>query len=647
MYRTPAGKSSSVVVAEHSVPVSLAVSKLKPAFDKLRQDRELSLTKQEFHDLCPDASTDIIDGLFSVFDIDCKDGICYAEMCPFVLLSSHTEEPGEPEEKLETLFPIVDIDGNNLISREELTQAMRMLHYACFRDMQFSDQKVPEIVEEAVSSIGSDEMSLRDYTNWVRSDLPLVTELRKLLKRQPIAELQVDDADLAQGKEKAGTPPLEHWTVQASFNFSKINVGFPVVELDGDEMTRVMWQMIKEKLIFPYVNMEVDYYDLSITYRDETDDQVVTDAAKAIQKYNVGVKCATITPNKDRVLEFNLRKLWPGPSSTIRNILDGTMFHEPIVCSNIPRSIPSWKKPVIIGRHAYADQYKATQLVADRPGSFKISFTPQDGKPDEVTAYTFTPTSKGGVMLGMYNTTQSIENFAKCCFEHALDVGLPLYLSTKSGVLKDYDGAFVEVFRSTFDRQYKAAFEEKGLWYQHRDLDEMVRLVIKSSGGFVWALKNYDGDLLSNIVAQGYGSPGLMMSTLTCPDGKTVLTEAAHGTVTSHYRALQRGEKTSTNPMASIFAWSRALSQRAKLDENERLAEFSHALEEACRITVEKGLMSKDLAQCLYGPDVEADKWLNTEELLNAFAKQLRVLLCKPPKPHVSAQAKPFEDKKE
>jgi len=408
-------------------------------------------------------------------------------------------------------------------------------------------------------------------------------------------------------------------------------------------MARIMWYMIKEKLIFPFLDMDIDYYDLSITYRDETDDQVTTEAAAAIQKCKVGIKCSTITPDSARVLEFNLQQLWKRPSGTIRRILDGTVFNVPIVMKNIPWYIQNWKKPVVLARHAHADQYNASELVADGPGTFKLIFTPDDDREaQEVTAYTFKSLA-GGVMLGMYNTRESIEHFAQSCFEFSLSEGLPLYLSTKNTVMKAYDGLFIDVFHHIYQTSFKKVFEERGLWYQHRLVDDMVGCALRSTGGFVWATKNYDGDVLSSLVAQGCGSPGLVTSVLLSPDGGTLVAEAAHGTVTRHYRAHQRGEKMSTNPMALIFAWTRGLAHRAKLDGNERLSHFSRALEEACISCVESGRMSRDLAVCVHGDG--ASQWLLTEELLDTFANELRIVLSKPLRPSHSAQDAPFAER--
>lgn len=634
MYRTPSAvsdKHAGPWLVEHRVLVSPWLARFKPAFDVLRKERDRELTKSEFLELCPRALPESVDGLFHIFNAHGSTGnTSYFKMCAFLLFAS---DGMKTQDKLEALFPIVDTNGDHFIDRIELETAMRMLYYARFRDDEFSNFKVQEVVNEAVEGLEADDkMTLREFTLWVRTEKPLVKELRELLST-PLTECQGSISD-DQGPEM--------WTIQAHMNFDRIKVENPIVELDGDEMARVLWQMIKDRLIYPFLDMDIDYYDLSITYRDETDDQVTADATHGIQRHNVGIKCATIAPDADRVLEFNLQQMWPSPNSTIRNILDGTVFHAPIIVRNIPRLIPGWKKPIIVGRHPHGDQYKATELRTDGSGAFKVSFTTDEGQNQEAVAYKFKPGSGGGVMLGMYNTRESIENFAKSCFEHALDQGLPLYLSTKADVLQEYDGIWVEIFANTFENHFKHRFEECGLWYQHRLLNDMVSQVLRSDGGFVWACKNYDGDLLSDVIAQGFGSYGLMFSTLVCSDGKTLVTEAAHGTVTRHYRALQSGETTSTNPMPSIFAWSRGLAHRAKLDGNHRLAEFSSALEEACITCVERGLMSKDLASCMNNEGAKGDQWLHTEELLNHFANELRVVLSKPLRERERAQAHPF-----
>ena len=395
---------------------------------------------------------------------------------------------------------------------------------------------------------------------------------------------------------------------------SKVKVSNPVVELDGDEMTRVIWKMIKDMLILPYLDLEIDYYDLGMEHRDETEDQVTLDAAAAIKKYKVGIKCATITPDEARVTEFNLKKMWKSPNGTIRNELNGTVFREPIVIDNIPRLVPGWTKPVIIGRHAFGDQYKATDLVIKKPGKFIVKFAPDDGsEAEEIEAFHF---KDGGVIMGMYNTDESITAFAHSCFKYALDRNYPLYMSTKNTILKKYDGRFKDIFQDLYDTEYRKEFEAKGLWYEHRLIDDMVAFCMKSSGGYVWACKNYDGDVQSDTLAQGYGSLGLMTSVLVSPDG-CVEAEAAHGTVTRHYRMHQKGQETSTNPVASIFAWTRGLAYRAKLDDNKDLADFCEKLESAVINTIRNGAMTKDLALCVKGDDkIKRSDYYNTEEFM-------------------------------
>ncbi len=398
---------------------------------------------------------------------------------------------------------------------------------------------------------------------------------------------------------------------------SKIRVTTPVVELDGDEMTRIIWAMIKDKLILPYLEIDLNYFDLSIESRDATDDQITIDAAKAIKQYGVGIKCATITPDEARVKEFGLKQMWKSPNGTIRNILDGTIFRAPIICKNIPRYVPGWQQPIIVGRHAFGDQYRATDMIIDRPGRLTMSFTPDDGSaPVEHEVYHF---KSAGVALSMYNLNSSIEGFARACFNYALTVGFPVYLSTKNTILKKYDGDFKHIFQRVFDSEFKEKFATSGLHYEHRLIDDLVAYAIKSEGGFVWACKNYDGDVQSDVVAQGFGSLGLMTSILLTPDGKTVETEAAHGTVTRHYREHQAGRPTSTNPIASIFAWTQGLSYRAKFDGNAELAAFAERLERAVIATVEEGRMTKDLA-LLVGPQ---QKHLTTGEFIDAVAAKL------------------------
>lgn len=405
----------------------------------------------------------------------------------------------------------------------------------------------------------------------------------------------------------------------------KIKVQNPVVELDGDEMTRVIWKFIKDKLIFPYIDLDIKYYDLGIEHRDATRDQVTVDAAKAIQKYNVGIKCATITPDEKRVEEFGLHDMYRSPNGSLRNIIGGTIFREPIIISNVPRLVPGWKKPIVIGRHAFGDQYKATDFVVKGKGKLKLTFTPENGEPQEYDVYDFE--GDGGVAMSMYNTDEAIRGFAHASFQQALKKGWPLYLSTKNTILKKYDGRFKDIFQEVFETDYQKQFEEAGITYEHRLIDDMVAAALKWEGGFVWACKNYDGDVQSDTVAQGYGSLGLMTSVLMTPDGKTLEAEAAHGTVTRHFRLHQQGKKTSTNPMASIFAWTRGLEHRGKLDNNMRLVEFSKTLEEVCIKTVESGEMTKDLALLIHGQDMTEDHYLATEQFLDAIDRNLREAL--------------------
>jgi isocitrate dehydrogenase len=408
---------------------------------------------------------------------------------------------------------------------------------------------------------------------------------------------------------------------------NKIKVTNPVVELDGDEMTRIIWKFIKEKLIFPYLDLDIKYYDLGIESRDKTDDKITVEAGEAIKKYNVGIKCATITPDEARVKEFNLKQMWKSPNGTIRNILDGTVFREPIVMKNVPRLVPNWTAPICVGRHAFGDQYKATDFVTKGKGKLTITYTPEDGStPQSFEVYNF----KGdGVALAMYNTDESIRGFANACFNQAILKKWPMYLSTKNTILKKYDGRFKDIFQEVYEAKYKTKFKELGIVYEHRLIDDMVASALKWNGNFVWACKNYDGDVQSDTVAQGFGSLGLMTSTLVTPDGKTMEAEAAHGTVTRHYRDHQQGKPTSTNPIASIFAWTRGLEFRGILDNNKELVNFCHTLEKVCVETVESGKMTKDLAVCIYGNDVKKENYLNTEDFLSAIDSNLKSRLNK------------------
>jgi len=401
----------------------------------------------------------------------------------------------------------------------------------------------------------------------------------------------------------------------------KIAVEGVVVELDGDEMTRIIWQFIKDRLIHPYLDLTLEYYDLGIEKRDETDDQITIDAANAIKKHGVGVKCATITPDEARVEEFGLKKMWRSPNGTIRNIIGGVIFREPIIISNIPRLVPGWNKPIIVGRHAFGDQYRATDFVFDKPGTLSITFQPTDGS--EAQSFEVFEAPGGGVAMAMYNLDESIRDFARACMNYGLSRGYPVYLSTKNTILKAYDGRFKDLFQEVFDEEFAKKFADAGLSYEHRLIDDMVAAALKWEGGYVWAAKNYDGDVQSDTVAQGFGSLGLMTSVLSSPDGSVVEAEAAHGTVTRHYREHQAGRPTSTNPIASIYAWTRGLAHRGKLDGNDKLIDFSHTLEQVVVETVESGAMTKDLA-LLVGPD---QKWLTTEEFLDTLDKNLQAKL--------------------
>ena len=403
---------------------------------------------------------------------------------------------------------------------------------------------------------------------------------------------------------------------------AKIKVKNPIVEIDGDEMTRIMWAMIKERLLLPYLDIDLKYFDLSIENRDACDDRITVEAAEAIKTYGIGVKCATITPDEARVEEFGLKKMWRSPNGTIRNILGGTVFRQPIIIKNVPRLVPGWTQPIVIGRHAFGDQYRATDFKVPGPGKLTMTFTPADGG-DPISHEVF-DFEEPGVALGMYNLDESIRGFARACFNYGLNLGWPVYLSTKNTILKAYDGRFKDLFQEIFEEEFAAAYAEKGIGYEHRLIDDMVAAALKWNGGFLWACKNYDGDVQSDTVAQGFGSLGLMTSVLMTPDGKTIEAEAAHGTVTRHYRKHQEGEKTSTNPIASIYAWTRGLEHRGRLDGTPEVSDFALKLEQACVSAVESGAMTKDLA-LLIGPE---QLWLTTEEYMKAVEKHLKASLA-------------------
>ncbi|KAF4613060.1 hypothetical protein D9613_011066 [Agrocybe pediades] len=412
-----------------------------------------------------------------------------------------------------------------------------------------------------------------------------------------------------------------------SGSIQKIVVQNPVVELDGDEMTRIIWKKIREELILPYLQLDIKYFDLGLEYRDQTNDQVTVDAANAILEHKVGIKCATITPDEARVKEFNLKEMWKSPNGTIRNILGGTVFREPIILSKIPKPIPGWVKPIVIGRHAFGDQYRSTDYVAPGPGKLQLVYTPADGAPATVMdVYDF----KGpGVAMSMYNTDESITGFAHSSFKMALAKKMPLFMSTKNTILKKYDGRFKDIFQEIYDTQYKSQFEAAGIYYEHRLIDDMVAQAVKSSGGFVWACKNYDGDVQSDILAQGFGSLGMMTSELITPDGQVIESEAAHGTVTRHYREYQKGNETSTNPVASIFAWTRGLLHRAKLDDNEPLRKFASDLEAACIEVIDQdGIMTKDLALAIHGKNMKREHWVVTDAYMDAVNAKLQQKLA-------------------
>ena len=400
----------------------------------------------------------------------------------------------------------------------------------------------------------------------------------------------------------------------------KIKVARPVVDMDGDEMTRVIWAEIKNKLILPHLDIDIKYFDLGMENRDRTDDKVTMDAAEAVKQYDVGIKCATITPDEARVKEFNLKKMWKSPNGTIRNHLGGTVFRQPIICNNVPRLVKNWTRPIVVGRHAHADQYKATDVIIPGAGKLKMVFEGKDGKKLEWDINDF---KNAGIAMGMYNTDESIRDFARSCFVYGLAQNFPVYLSTKNTILKVYDGRFKDIFAELFEAEFKDKFAAAGIVYEHRLIDDMVAQALKLDGGFIWALKNYDGDVQSDSVAQGFGSLGLMTSVLICPNGRTIETEAAHGTVTRHYRMHQEGKPTSTNPIASIFAWTQGLAHRGKLDETPDVVRFAHTLEKVCVDTIEAGIMTKDLAVCIHGNHPPSDSFLTTDKFLDAIAANL------------------------
>lgn len=401
---------------------------------------------------------------------------------------------------------------------------------------------------------------------------------------------------------------------------SKVKVKNPIVELDGDEMTRIIWARIKEKLVLPYLDCSIKYFDLGIEHRDKTEDRVTLDAAAAIKEYDVGIKCATITPDEERVKEFKLKKMWKSPNGTIRNILGGTVFREPIICKNVPKLVPNWKRPIVVGRHAHADQYKATDIDVPKAGKLKLVFEPADGSGAQT--WEIHDFKSAGIGLGMYNTDESIEGFARSCFQYGLQKNYPVYLSTKNTILKVYDGHFKDIFQRVFDAEFKSQYQGKNLTYEHRLIDDMVAQVLKWDGGIVWACKNYDGDVQSDTVAQGFGSLGMMTSVLMCPNGRTIETEAAHGTVTRHYREHQKGNKTSTNPIASIFAWTQGLAHRGRLDNTPDVVRWAETLEKVCVSTIEAGFMTKDLAISVYGNKVGDDKFMYTDAFLDKLASE-------------------------
>lgn len=622
IYHTPQNSGDNTWVLDYQVKVNPWISRMHPAFDMLRQDRQHLISRNEFEELCPEALPEVVNILFNIFDTNPRDGkISYGEMCAFMLLAA-----GEvhAEEQLESLFLMCEAEGN-AIAVNDLRQVISMLYYARFKDPEFVNFKVDKVLAETLGvpevESAPEKITHEQYTEWARSDQVLVQEVRELLKSS-IVDAH-DDV------------PMETWTIQARRAFEKIKVENPVVELDGDEMTRIIWQMIKEKLIFPFLDMDIDYFDLSITYRDTTDDQVTVEATKSIREYHVGIKCPTITPKKEHVLEFNLSKFWPCSSEVIRERLRGTTFQAPVFMDSVPQYVPGWEKPIIIAKHSTLEPHKFSPVIPDQEGTLKVIFQTQnedmaEGEVEELVHQRVKPSKAGGVVLGVYSKRDTVDVFAKCCFEHALNRELPLVLATSEGLLKEIDEMYVDAFDHLYQTHYKKVFDEKGLLYEHRRLDKTVAQAVQGNGGFVWATTESDGDAVSSLVMEGFGHRGLRLSTHVCPNGKTLLIEAGHGTVTQHYRNFQDGETPISNPVSCIVTWSRGLAQRAKLDKNPRLAEYARSLEEACTNVVAKGCMTKDLARRIHGPEVEDDKWVSTEHFVGAVADELRLLLCSP-----------------
>lgn len=664
IYHTPQTPQELEWVLEHPVRVTPWMARLRPAFDALRADPGREMARFELADICPGAAPEI-DSIFRTFSSYPRNGkVSYPEVCAMMFVASGRQDV------LESWFPVLDDDGDGIISREQLASAIRAMYYVRYQDVEYADLKTLQAVNEAMQVNSATQAARPPDTEKPQADAevpkgetpptaapetPTETESEKLQRECLTLEqftqwLRGGGKHIGELHKLAALPPSsptissdkgETWTLPAKMKFAKINVDNPVVEMDGDEMSRILWLLIKQKLIFPFLTMDIDYYDLSVTFRDETDDQVTTGAAKALSKHHVGIKCSTMTPDGDRVLEYNLKKMWKSPTSLLRNAIGGTTFWTPIVLGPaVPGILPHWVKPIVVGRHT--EEGSAMELTWDGPGTLKIMFEPNDeGKAKEQAALELSSANGGGVMLGTYNTRESVEKFARCCFEHALHVEMPLYFSSKANILGRFDGLFVDVFNHLYHDKYRKVFEEKGIWFETRLIDDMVAQAMRSSGGFVWACKSYDGDVQSDFVAQGFGGVTLMSSVTMSSDGTTMLVEAAHGSITKHYRAHQKSQVTSTNPLSCIYAWIHGLRHRARLDGNARLAHFSHALEEACVATVQNGHLTRDLAVRVHGDG--ATEWLQTEEMLNAVARQLRLTLSKPLWDRPFVQTAPFE----
>jgi len=626
IYRTPADTWQLIPEIATTVRTEGLHVDLTAAWEVLRAKDPL--TKATLLELCPRLPRDVVDNLHPEGDQEVTPIMLAAVeflCCP---ASEEASERGEATiEKLNLFFTnLLIVEEGTSVSVATLEKGIGMLFQLKHTDAEDGAQDstlvpiltVAKIVAEALGpeAENGEAVQLIQLLEWARSGSTVIADLERLL---PTPEVLADN------------PPESTWTIAPVVDFEKIKVSEPIVELDGDEMARIMWQMIKEKLIFPFLDMDIDYYDLSITYRDETEDQVVREAVKAIKKHTVAVKCPTILPDQARVLEFNLRKQWPSAGLALRESFAGTLFSMPIVIPRIPRAIPGWNEPIVVAKCSQSELLPAAQHTFEQPGALKIVFNPEAGDEDDSVEIPVPPLASPGALMITSISKDAVERFAKACFEFALISHLPLYISSMSPVLDQYDGLLVSVFHSLYQEKYKKIFEERGLYYQHVPMDDMVAKAVQSSGGFVWACKRHDADVQSALVSQGFGGPWMMTSVTTCPAGRTVLVEASHGTVTKHFRVRSRREETFTNPLACLFTWSRGLAHRARLSENQELALFCKLLEEAALTTVERGNMSKDLAALMYGDREAEEKSLTTEDILDAVATELRRLISRGP----------------